>query len=95
MRKYSIKQRAFAVALAAAFAFTPGFTGINAHAAEAVEEATEESFAAGVADMGIQPVLAIKETTGENQIVTGYTFTYGYGGNATIGVPQPKKGKRP
>ena len=95
MRKYSIKQRAFAVALAAAFAFTPGFTGINAYAAEAVEEATEESFAAGVADMGIQPVLAIKETTGENQIVTGYTFTYGYGGNATIGVPQPKKEKDP
>ena len=71
MRKKSMKQRVFAVALATAFAFSPAFPSFTAFAAsETMEDASETKGA--VTD----EKLSIKDSYAQGQVTTSWTFNY-------------------
>ena len=71
MRKKSMKQRVFAVALATAFAFSPAFPSFTAFAAsETMEDASEAKGA--VTDEKI----SIKDSYAQGQVTEWWTFSY-------------------
>ena len=71
MRKKSMKQRVFAVALATAFAFSPAFPSFTAFAAsETMEDASEAKGA--ITD----EKLSIKDSYAQGQVTTSWTFNY-------------------
>ncbi|HBZ02841.1 MAG TPA: hypothetical protein DEO83_03420 [Lachnospiraceae bacterium] len=71
MRKRSIKQKAFAVALAAVFAISPGFTTVTANAASETMEEVSEATGAVTGSR-----ISIKDSVAQGQITEQWTFNY-------------------